>query len=433
MGHPGAVLKPCADLLALCDCNNFFVSCERLFRPDLEGRPVVVLSSNDGVVISRSNEIKALGVKMGEPFFRVRSFLERHGAAVFSSNFRLYEEVSARVMASLRRFTPSMEVYSVDEAFLEIPPEGKKKPGEWALDVRAAILRQTGIPVSVGAAPTKTAAKLAAERAKKRPETGGGFALLPGDPWDDLLGEVPVEDVWGIGRRWSDFLRRRGISTALRLRDAPDDRLEKHLGVRGLRTAWELRGIRCFPIEEREKPQKSIQSSRSFAVPVRDRESLAEAVTEFTLTAGRRLRSQNSLAGSLSVSISTSRFRGSFFGARAEVTLETPTDSDITLMRAAAGALSSIYREGHDYEKAEICLGSLSSAGTVQLRLFGKREDRGAALSRAADRLNGEAGRKLLLPAALLGEKEWHPRKDRHSGMGLEDLEKLPVISGEVI
>jgi len=420
MGHPGAVLKPCADLLALCDCNNFFVSCERLFRPDLEGRPVVVLSSNDGVVISRSNEIKALGVKMGEPFFRVRSFLERHGAAVFSSNFRLYEEVSARVMASLRRFTPSMEVYSVDEAFLEIPPEGKKKPGEWALDVRAAVLRQTGIPVSVGAAPTKTAAKLAAERAKKRPETGGGFALLPGDPWEDLLGEVPVEDVWGIGRRWSDFLRRRGISTALRLRDAPDDRLEKYLGIRGLRTAWELRGIRCFPIEEREKPQKSIH-----------RESLAEAVTEFTLTAGRRLRSQNSLAGSLSVSISTSRFRGSFFGARAEVTLETPTDSDITLMRAAAGALSSIYREGHDYEKAEICLGSLSSAGTVQLRLFGKREDRGAALSRAADRLNGEAGRRLLLPAALLGEKEWHPRKDRHSGMGLEDLEKLPVISAE--
>ncbi|NCB17379.1 MAG: Y-family DNA polymerase, partial [Synergistales bacterium] len=239
VGHPGAVLKPCADLLALCDCNNFFVSCERLFRPDLEGRPVVVLSSNDGVVIARSNEVKALGVKMGEPYFRVRSFLERHDTAVFSSNFRLYEEVSARVMASLRRFTPSMEVYSVDEAFLEIPPEGKRKPAEWARDVRAAVLRETGIPVSVGAAPTKTAAKLAAERAKKRPETGGGFALLPGGAWDDLLGEVPVEDVWGIGRRWSDFLRRRGISTALRLRDAPDDRLEKHLGVRGLRTAWE--------------------------------------------------------------------------------------------------------------------------------------------------------------------------------------------------
>jgi len=385
------------------------------------------------VVIARSNEVKALGVKMGEPYFKVRAFLERQGTMVFSSNFQLYEEVSARVMAALRRVTPSMEVYSVDEAFLELPPSADLSPLEWGKDVRSMLFRETGIPVSVGIAPAKTAAKLAADRAKKHPETGGAFALLPGEPWDDFLLDVPVEDVWGIGRRWSDFLRRRGISTAIRLRDARDDWVEKHLGVRGLRTKWELAGIRCFSVEEQEKPQKSIQSSRSFAVPVRDRESLAEAVTEFTLTAGRRLRSQNSLAGSLSVSISTSRFRGSFFGARAEVALETPTDSDITLMRAAAGALSSIYREGHDYEKAEVCLGNLSSAGTVQLRLFGKREDRGAALSRAADRLNGEAGRKLLLPAALLGEKEWHPRKDRHSGMGLEDLEKLPVISGEFI
>jgi DNA polymerase V len=433
VGHPGAFLKPCEELLALCDCNNFFVSCERLFRPDLEGRPVVVLSSNDGVIISRSNEAKALGIKMGEPYFRVRSFLERRGGAVFSSNFQLYEEISARVMEVLRRSVPSIEIYSVDEAFLEVPPAGKGCPVEWARDVRAAVLKETGIPVSVGVAPAKTAAKLAAERAKKRPETGGAFALLPGEFWDDVLGEIPVEDVWGIGRRWSDFLRRRGVLTALRLRDASDDWLEKHLGIRGLRTAWELRGIRCFAIEEREKPQKSIQSSRSFSSPVRSREALAEAVTEFALAAGRRLRSQGSLAGSLSVSISTSRFRAPFYGARAEVILETPTDSDITLIKAATGVLSSIYKEERDYEKAEVCLGSLSSAATVQLRLFGKMDDRGSALSRAADRLNDEAGRRLLMPAVLLGEKEWRPRKERHSGTRLEDLEKLPVISGKAM
>ena len=335
MGHPGAFLKPCEELLALCDCNNFFVSCERLFRPDLEGRPVVVLSSNDGVIISRSNEAKTLGIKMGEPYFRVRAFLERRGGAVFSSNFQLYEEISARVMEVLRRSTPSIEVYSVDEAFLELPPAARERPVEWGRELRAAVLKETGIPVSVGVAPAKTAAKLAAERGKKRPETGGVFALLPGEAWDDILRDVPVEDVWGIGRQWSDFLRRRGVSTALRLRDTPDDWLEKYLGVRGLRTAWELRGIRCFPIEEYEKPQKSIHSSRSFATPVRSRESLAEAVTEFALTAGRRLRSQRSLAGCLSVSISTSRFRSPFYGARAEVALETPTDSDITFIKAA--------------------------------------------------------------------------------------------------
>ncbi|HPE65934.1 MAG TPA: Y-family DNA polymerase, partial [Synergistales bacterium] len=321
MGHPGAFLKPCEELLALCDCNNFFVSCERLFRPDLEGRPVVVLSSNDGVIISRSNEAKTLGIKMGEPYFRVRAFLERRGGAVFSSNFQLYEEISARVMEVLRRSTPSIEVYSVDEAFLELPPAARERPVEWGRELRAAVLKETGIPVSVGVAPAKTAAKLAAERGKKRPETGGVFALLPGEAWDDILRDVPVEDVWGIGRQWSDFLRRRGVSTALRLRDTPDDWLEKYLGVRGLRTAWELRGIRCFPIEEYEKPQKSIHSSRSFSTPVRSRESLAEAVTEFALTAGRRLRSQRSLAGCLSVSISTSRFRSPFYGAREEVVL----------------------------------------------------------------------------------------------------------------
>ncbi len=429
MGHPGAFLNPCEELLALCDCNNFFVSCERLFRPDLEGRPVVVLSSNDGVIISRSNEAKTLGIKMGEPYFRVRAFLERRGGAVFSSNFQLYEEISARVMEVLRRSTPSIEVYSVDEAFLELPPAARERPVEWGRELRAAVLKETGIPVSVGVAPAKTAAKLAAERGKKRPETGGVFALLPGEAWDDILRDVPVEDVWGIGRQWSDFLRRRGVSTALRLRDTPDDWLEKYLGVRGLRTAWELRGIRCFPIEEYEKPQKSIHSSRSFATPVRNRESLAEAVTEFALTAGRRLRSQRSLAGCLSVSISTSRFRSPFYGAREEVVLETPTDSDIALIRAATGALSSIYKDGCDYEKAEVGLGRLSSADTVQLRLFGERDDRGSALSRAADRLNEQAGRRLLLPAALLGEKEWRPRKDRHSGVRLEDLNTLPKIS----
>ena len=433
MGDTGPVLKPCGRLLALCDCNNFFVSCERLFRPDLEGRPVVVLSSNDGVVIARSNEVKALGVKMGEPYFKVRAFLERQGTMVFSSNFQLYEEVSARVMAALRRVTPSMEAYSVDEAFLELPPSAELSPLEWGKDVRSMLFRETGIPVSVGIAPAKTAAKLAADRAKKHPETGGAFALLPGETWDDFLLDIPVEDVWGIGRRWSDFLRRRGISTAIRLRDARDDWVEKHLGVRGLRTKWELAGIRCFPVEEQEKPQKSIQSSRSFSSPVRSREGLAEAVTEFVLVAGRRLRTQQSLAGSLSVNISTSRFRMPFYGRRAEVVLDPPTDSDIHLIRAAVESLSSIYLDGHDYEKAEVGLGCLSSARRPQLLLFPQREDRGSALSRAADRLNREAGRSLLLPAVLLGEKAWRPRKDRHSGFRLEDLEKLPVISGEGI
>ena len=180
MDNKGAFLRPCTDLLALCDCNNFFVSCERLFRPDLEGRPVVVLSSNDGVVISRSNEVKALGVKMGEPYFKVRSFLKMHGTTVFSSNFKLYEEISSRVMASLRRAVPSMEVYSIDEAFLETPPEGKSAPEEWARGLRAAILRETGIPLSIGMAPTKTAAKPSASSWRSTPRWSASCCRPPG-------------------------------------------------------------------------------------------------------------------------------------------------------------------------------------------------------------------------------------------------------------
>ena len=429
MGHPGAVLRPCEELLALCDCNNFFVSCERLFRPDLEGRPVVVLSSNDGVVISRSNEAKAIGVKMGEPYFRVRSLLKRCEGAVFSSNFPLYEEISTRVMTVLRRLAPSAEVYSVDEAFLETPPEGKARPAEWGRDVRATVASETGIPISVGIAPTKTVAKLAVDRAKKQPDSGGAFALLPDAPWEKALGEVPVEDVWGIGRQWSAFLRRHGVATALHLRDARDDWLDKHLGVRGLCTAWELRGVRCFAIEEVEQPQKSIQSSRSFSSPVRDEESLAEAVTKFVLIAGRRLRSQRSLTERLSVSISTSRFKSPFYGAAEEALHERPTDNDIRLVRAATSALSTIFKAGWEYEKAAVCLMSLSSAKKAQLHLFGEKEDRGGALSHVADRLNNEAGRRLLLPAALLGEKSWRPKKERHSGIDLDDLRQLPPIS----
>lgn len=390
---------------------------------------MVVLSSNDGVIISRSNEVKALGVKMGEPYFRVRSFLESHETTVFSSNFQLYEEVSARVMSVLRRVTPAIEVYSVDEAFLEVPPSGRKSPIKWGGEVRAQVLRETGIPVSVGIAPSKTVAKLAADFAKKHEESGGVFPLLPDEKWDDVLGNVSVEDVWGIGRKWGDFLRRGGILTALRLRDAKEDWVEKHLGVRGLRTVWELRGVRCVAVEEREKPRKSIQSSRSFASPVRREEVLMEAVTEFALTAGRRLRIQNSMAESLSVSISTNRFRSPFYYKQVEIPLVFPTDSDIQFIRAATKGLTLIFKEGYAYEKAEVSLNRISSAASVQLGLFGRSEDRSSTLSRVADHLNQEVGRRLLQPAILMGGKEWCSRKDKHSGVCLEDLERLPLFS----
>jgi len=281
----------------------------------------------------------------------------------------------------------------------------------------------------VGIAPTKTLAKLGAERAKKDRLKEGVRSLLPGEDLADFLSAFSVDDVWGIGRRWGDALKKRGITTALRLRDAKDDLVEKRMGIRGLRTVWELRGIRCLAIEEVEKPQKSIQSSRTFAVPLRDFSPLAEAVTEFALTAARRLRAQKSRTSRLTVHIGTSRFHDPWYGRTAEIPLGMPTDSDGKILRAALEGLHLIYREGYDYVRGEVTLLELSPGETFQLGLFDRPDDRSAAISRVADRLNGEAGRQLLRPAILLGEKEWRPRRDSHSGVRLEDLSSLPVLS----
>ena len=428
MDNTGAILRRSEKLLAICDCNNFFVSCERLFRPDLEGVPVVVLSSNDGVVISRSNEVKALGVKMGEPYFRVRPFLKSRGTTVFSANFHLYEEISARVMAVLKRCAPVMEVYSIDEAFLELPPAGRESPASWGRSLRRMVLRETGIPLSVGVAATKTLAKLAVERGKKDPRLEGAMALLPEDEPGGFLDSFPVGDVWGVGRRWGRLLEGKGLSTARRLRDADDEWIGKHMGIRGLRTVWELRGVRCFAVEERERPPQSIRSSRSFASSIRDMESLSEAVEEFTLTAGRRLREQRSMAGVLTVGIFTSRFREPFYGRRVKIPLGRPTDSDGRLIGAALKGLAAIYRRGYAYDKAEVTLEELSSASMIQMGLFDRPDDRSGILSRIADRINRETGRQILRPGALTGEGAWRPRRDRHSGIRIEDLDGIPSV-----
>ncbi len=418
-----ALLRPSEELLALCDCNNFFVSCERLFRPDLAERPVVVLSSNDGVVISRSNEVKAMGVQMGEPYFKVASLLARRGVTVFSSNFGLYEDVSRRVMAVLQRLSPLSETYSIDEAFLEVP-SGEGEP--WGRMVRETVLRETGIPLSVGIAPAKVQAKLASERAKR---TADGVLAAPrGRALADFLGAFPVREVWGVGRQMEKGLKRYGISTALDLRNARDDLVERRFGITGLRLVWELRGVRCFPLEERETARKSIQASRTFSTPVRDVQSLCEAVTEFAVIAGRRLRAQGELAGSLTVTLTSGRFRDAWCRRSDRRLVHPATDSDLRLIRAATESARCLYEDGADYGKAEVTLSDLSSAREKQLTLFEPSLDRGSTLSRVADRLNAETGRKFLQPAILMGEKAWRPRKDMCSSVRLEELEFLPMV-----
>jgi DNA polymerase V len=410
---------------ALCDCNNFFVSCERLLRPDLAGKPVIVLSCNDGCVISRSNEAKALGIPMGEPFFKVRNLAEAHGVTVFSTNFALYHEVSRRVMAILSRYTDRMETYSVDEAFLDLSIASLADPVEYARGIRAALLEEIGIPASIGIASTKTLAKLAADRGKKDPGTGGVFSL-EGLDLDAFLEKVPVGDVWGIGRRCTESLSKFGIRTALRFRDSRDDWLRRHFSVRAVHTAWELRGISCIRLVEEDPAQKSIQASRSFGTPVSDLESLKEAVAGHVVSAGERLRRQGLAAGALQVTIATSRFRGNLFAPAVTLKMDAPTSSSLLLVKAALEGLERIYAPGHAFTKAGVTLLDLGPDGVAQQGLF---EDEGLLLKRkrdralmaAVDEVNRALGEGTLKPALLFSkEREWEPKHEKLSG-GMEE------------
>jgi DNA polymerase V len=405
---------------ALCDCNNFFVSCERIFRPDLEGRPVVVLSSNDGCVISRSNEAKALGIAMGEPYFRIRGFLEAKGVTVFSGNLRLYGEVSRRVMAVLSRFTDRMEVYSIDEAFLNLSIASVTDPVAYAREIRRAVLQEAVIPVSVGIAPTKTLAKLAAERGKKDPGTGGVFSLEGHPDLEGFLEDVPVGDVWGIGRRCAEALARKGIRTARKFAAQPDDWIRKHFTVRGLHTAWELRGISCIRLVEEDPAQKSIQVSKSFGQPIRALDGLRKAVTAHVVTGAERLREQGLAAGVLQVYLSTSRFREGFTFHEETVRLPAPTSGTTDLVAAALKVLETIYRPGFDYAKAGIALLELRPDGVVQCGLFEdpseiERRRKARALMAAVDGVNRALGEGTLRPALLYGEQEWEARHEKRS------------------
>lgn len=415
---PGNVPGRNPRIIAVADCNNFFVSCERLLRPELEGKPVVVLSSNDGVVISRSAEAKALGIAMGEPFFKVEGFCKAHGVTVFSSNFGLYEEVSRKVAAALGKYTDRLEVYSIDEAFLSLDIASIGDPLKYAGQIRDGVQKGTGVPVSIGLGPTKTLAKLMLNRAKKSSE--GVFAWEDSVSPDAFLETVPVGEIWGIGHRMGALLEKRGIKTARQFRDLPDDWIRKNLTVRGLHTAWELRGLPCIHLREVEAPQKSIQVSRSFGQAVTTFEELRSAVVRFVTTGARRLRAQRSLASRIVVCLATSHFRPGFLvaeGARGFL----PTSYTPFLIERASDALKEAFRPGPLYARAGILLAGFVPEGMVQRGLFRSLEEdlglRESVLMKTVDSLNAEMGKEVVAPASLWKTEgaSWWPRRERLS------------------
>ena len=400
--------------LALVDCNNFYASCERVFQPGLRGRPVVVLSNNDGCVIARSNEAKALGIAMGEPWHICRRRVDTQGVVVRSSNYTLYGDMSARVMRVLDGFSPDLEVYSIDEAFLGLAGfEGRLEAH--ARTLRATVLQWTGIPVSVGIGPTKTLAKLANRTAKKDPDSGGVCLLLTEAAQEAALSRIELTDLWGVAGRMAERLTAIGIKTPLDLRAADPRFVRQHSSVVMERMVRELRGLPCIGLEDAPPDRKSIVSSRSFGTMVTERHRLEEAVGTYAARAAEKMRRQNLAAGRVVVFIHTNKFRPQDRQYMAERTVRLAVASADTarIIHAAMQALHGIYRPGFTYKKAGVMLLDLGPAGDVQGGLFDRADDpKAVARMTAMDALNRKFGRDTVTFAVTGRKRPWKLRSE---------------------
>lgn len=419
---------------AMVDCNNFYVSCERVFAPALEGRPVVVLSNNDGCVIARSNEAKALGIGMGEPAFKRETFFRNHGVTVFSSNYALYGDMSSRVQRVLTRFSPEIEHYSIDESFLIMRSRDPQRLMEQAAEIRRTVHRWTGIPVCVGLARTKTLAKVANRIAKKREGTNGVWLMDGGAQVRDELAGVAVEDVWGIGRRSARKLRACGVRSALDLTRRTRDWVREKLTVCGLRTMMELQGIPCHPFEEQPPAVRSVTCSRSFGTRITRLEALEEALCAYVQRAAEKLRARDLQAGAVQVFLSTNRFaEDPQYNGSGCLPLDRPTSHTPCLHRKALSILRDIYREGYKYQKVGVLMLDLTERGQRQLTFDDYRnardESRRDSLMKTLDSVNARFGRdSLRFGGAGLGRKEWHMRQRRLSRRFTTSWAEIPQV-----
>lgn len=423
------VWSPRSDVkIALVDCNNFYVSCERVFNPRLQGRPVIVLSNNDGIVVARSQESKRLGIPMGAPRHHWEDVIQCHDVAVFSSNYELYGDISRRVMNVLRRFSAEVEVYSIDEAFMAMPVASRADTERLAAEIRETVRRWVGIPVSIGIAPTKTLAKVATEFAKKSPEYQGVLDIS--DEPEGFLEGLAVADVWGVGRRYSEKLARHGINTARELRDAADWWIRKYLTVVGLRTVWELRGIKCIGLELAPPAKQSIICSRSFGRGIAALVELKEAVATHAARGAEKLRRQNSIASSIQVFIETNRFKDEpQYGNCITMQLEQPSSYTPDIVRTATAGVERIYRQGYNYKRAGIMLMGIVPEDQAQLGFFGRvRTERDRKLMDVIDEINTRFGKGTIKLAAMGLKQSWQMRCQLRSPRFTTRWEELPVV-----
>jgi DNA polymerase V len=415
---------------ALVDCNNFYVSCERVFDPKLEGKPVVVLSNNDGCVVARSNEAKELGITMGVPFFKVSHLEKEKGLIARSSNYPLYGDMSARVMSLIGTFAPRQEIYSIDESFLLIG--GIQNFAETAKVLKARVRQSLGLPVCVGIAPSKTLAKLSNSVAKSTKRFGGVFdySALSRAKQSQLLNAIPASDIWGIGRKLSERLRAMGIITALDLRDSDAGSMEKQFSVVMKRSILELRGISCISIEYMGQARKQILSSRSFGKSVQTLSELEEAVTLYATKACEKLRRDQSVAAEVQVYVRTSAYTAERFADSSSLTLSCPTDDTFTLVKSALEALRKVYQPGHIYQKAGVTLSKVSPRVGRQISLFEQNGQgaRSEKMMKALDAANAKWGRGTIFLAAEGIEKPWQVKSEFRSPAYTSNWQEIPVV-----
>ncbi len=407
--------------IALIDCNNFYVSCERVFNPQLVGKPVVVLSNNDGCVVARSNEVKAQGVRMGQPWFQLNNLAKQHGIVAYSSNYPLYADMSNRVMGMLATFSPDIEVYSIDECFLDFSGFKTQDLTLYSQHIRQKIKQWIGLPVCVGIGATKTLAKLANYLAKNNPEFNGvcNFSVMMPQQQNDWFSQIAVSEVWGIGRNLTPKLHQQGIHTVLDLKQANPASMRSRFSVIIEKTIREINGIVCIELEEMAAAKKQIVSSRSFGAPVSDLASLEQAVSLYVNCAVEKLRRQQSYASTLFVSIRTSPFnkKAAYYKNGLTIPLPMQTDNIKLLTKAALWGLRKIYRKGYKYQKAAVVLSELVSANNRQSDFFdselsGCKSDK---LMNIISKINAIMGKGTLKLASEGYRQPWKLRQSNKS------------------
>ncbi len=402
-------------MIALVDCNNFYASCERVFQPKLEGKPIVVLSNNDGCVIARSNEAKALGIKMGAPAFKMKSIFDRNNVSVFSSNFALYGDISNRVMRILSQKAPAIEIYSIDEAFLDF--NGIKKPNQFSIELRKIVKKWTGIPVSIGVAPTKTLAKVANHVAKKY-KSNGVFVLNNESSINRVLKHIPVEELWGVGRQYAKFLSIRGFETAYDLVSANESWIRTNMKVNGLRMVKELKGIPCYELELTSSRKKNICTSRSFGMEVKELKDLKEAVANHATMCAMKLRKEKSLATSILVFIKTNPFKNEDFqyNNAQKIIMKVPSNDSMEITKNALLLLNRIYKKGYSYKKAGVIVSDIVPEGSRQLSLFTNKDPfKVNNVMKAIDKVNQAMGRNKVRLAVQGFDRKWRLKQEKLS------------------